>query len=216
MLCLIPARGGSKGIPNKNIVDLNGWPLIYYSISTAYAIKNVSRVVLATDSDEIALIAENSAAEVFRRPHSSDIELDLEVVEHAFKNLEGDYMVYLRPTTPLRRSSLVDEAIEHLKAHPEATCLRSAHENSESPYKMFGEEGDYFVGLYPDDTRPEYYNLPRQTFPKTYHPNGYVDIWKRETVEKGSLHGDKILKFITPRVIEVDTPEDLELLRKTL
>ena len=218
MLALIPARGGSKGIPKKNIADLNGKPLIAYSIATALSLKSEPRVVISTDSDEIASVARKYGAKVLMRPakYATDNATDYDVVKHALDSLEdkSEYIVYLRPTTPMRDEKIVEKAIEYIKEHKEATCLRSAHENSESPYEMFGEEGDYFVGLYPDDPRKEYYNLPRQTFPKTYHPNGYVDIWKRETIEKGSLHGDKILKFITKEIIEVDRPQDLELLRK--
>lgn len=223
IIALIPARGGSKSIPKKNIVDLGGFPLIAYSIAVAKMSKHISRIIVSTDSLEIAEIAKKYGAEVpFLRPaeFATDTAIDLDVVKHAFGWLEEhekykqEYMVFLRPTTPLRDPALVDQAIESLLSHPEATSLRSGHEIRESPYKLFGKEGDFFVGLFPQDPRPEYHNLPRQSFPPVYQPDGYVDIWKRQTVmEVRMLLGLKIRAFITPDVGELDKPQDLEFVR---
>lgn len=223
IIALIPARGGSKSIPKKNIVPLKGFPLIAYSIIAGKLSKYISRVIVSTDSPEVAHIAEQYGAEVpFLRPaeFATDTAGDFEVVKHTLEWLkeheryEPDFIVYLRPTTPLRDPALVDEAIEHLLSHPEATCLRSGHEIRESPYKLFAKEGEYFAGLFPQDPRPEYYNLPRQSFQPVYQPDGYVDIWKRETIlQKGMLHGEKILAFVVPDVGEVDSQQDLAFIR---
>jgi len=223
IIALIPARGGSKSIPKKNIVDLGGFPLIAYSIAAAKLSKHISRIIVSTDSPEIAEVAKHYGAEVpFMRPaeFATDQAGDFDVVKHALtwlKENEGqepEYTVFLRPTTPLRDPKVIDEAIENLLSHPEATCLRSGHEMRESPYKLFGKEGDYFVGLFPQDPRPEYYNLPRQSFPPVYQPDGYVDIWERQTImEQDRLHGEKILAFIAPDVGELDNPQDLEFIR---
>ena len=222
ILALIPARGGSKSIPKKNIVDLGGFPLIAYSIAAAKMSKHISRVIVSTDSAEIATVAKQYGAEVpFMRPaeFATDTAVDFDVVKHALEWLEKneqekpEYIVFLRPTTPLRDPVLIDEAIANLLSHAEATCLRSGHEIRESPYKLFGKEGDYFVGLFPQDPRPEYYNLPRQAFPPVYQPDGYVDIWKRETIMgQDRLHGDKILSCVVPDVGELDNPQDLEFI----
>ena len=223
IIALIPARGGSKSIPKKNIVDLGGFPLIAYSIVAAKLSKHIVRVIVSTDSEEIAEVAKRYGAEVpFMRPaeFATDTAGDLDVVKHAIawlkENEEGEpeYIVFLRPTTPLRDPSLIDEAIEKILAHSEATSLRSGHEIRESPYKLFGKKGDYFVGLFPQDPRPEYYNLPRQAFPPVYQPDGYVDIWKSQTIrETGLLHGSEILAFPVPDVGELDKPQDLEFIR---
>jgi CMP-N-acetylneuraminic acid synthetase len=153
----------------------------------------------------------------FPRPSeiSQDHSTDLEFVLHALdwfkyhENKERDYLVHIRPTTPLREPALIDSAIDRILAEPVSSGLRSVHEIPESPYKMFGIKDGYLTGLYPDDPRPEYYNLPRQNFPPVYKPNGYVDIIKCQTVRNGtSLHGTKMLAFITKAAVEVDSPEE--------
>jgi CMP-N,N'-diacetyllegionaminic acid synthase len=131
----------------------------------------------------------------------------------ANENQEPDYLVHIRPTTPLRESRLIDMAVQMLIENQEATALRSVHEIPESPYKMFGIKNGLLEGLYPEDPRPEYYNLPRQNFPPVYKPNGYVDIIKRKTVrETESLHGLKMIAFVTPASVEVDSQEEFDFL----
>lgn len=223
IIAIIPARGGSKGIPKKNIVEIGGFSLIAYSIAAAKMSKIISRIIVSTDSEEIAEIAKFYKAEVpFIRPaeFATDTATDSDVVKHVIKwlkeneNFQAEYLVYLRPTTPLRDPDLIDKAIEILLSRQEATCLRSGHEIRESPYKLFSKEGDFFVGLFPSDSRPEYYNLPRQSFPPVYQPDGYVDIWKTKIIEEtGLLHGSKISAFVTPDVGELDSYKDLEFIK---
>ena len=218
IIAIIPARGGSKGVPGKNIKKLEGYPLIAYSIVACRLAKNIDRVIVSTDSTEIAEIAESFGAEVpFMRPAelAQDNSSDLEFIEHAinwFENNDGmtpEYLVHIRPTTPLREPELIDSAILKIIENPDATSLRSVHEVRESPYKLLGINNDFLEGLFPDDPRPEYYNLPRQNFPPVYQPNGYVDIIKSETVLKSkTLHGPKILSFLTQDVGEIDTIDD--------
>ena len=226
IITIIPARGGSKSIPKKNIVDLGGYPLIAYSIAAAKLSNIISRIIVSTDNEEIAEIAKKYGAEVpFLRPDkfATDTSTDFEFFKHAidwFKKNEGyvsDYWVHLRPTTPLRDPELVDKAIEQFIQNKEATCLRSGYELRESPYKCFAIENGFFVGLFPNDPRPDYTNLPRQSFPSVYQPDGYVDIIKSQTViEKGILHGSKIMAFISPDVGELDRPQDLEFIKFNL
>lgn len=223
---LIPARSGSKGIPKKNIKPLAGYPLIAYSIIAAKLASKIERTIVSTDSPEFAEIALAYGAEVpFLRPKeiSKDNSLDIEYVKHAlgwFQTHEGvqpEYLVILPPPAPLRDPVLIDKAIEKIMRNKEATSLRSAYETRESPYKLFGIKDDFYAGLFPDDPRPEYYNLPRQAFPPVYHPNGYVDIIKSQTVTNlGSLHGPRILSFITPDVGELDRPEDFDFIEFVL
>ncbi len=226
VFAVIPARGGSKGIPKKNIVDLGGFPLIAFSIAAAKLSHNIDRVVVSTDSEEIAETAKKYGAEVpFLRPaeFAADASGDIDFIRHAlkwFEEREGktpDYLVHLRPTTPLRDPKLVDRAIEEMIKNEEATSLRSGHEIRESPYKLFGIENGFFVGLFPNDPRPEYYNLPRQSFPPVYQPDGYVDILKTEFILKTDrLHGDKILAFVSPDTGELDKIEDLDFIAHKL
>ena len=216
---LIPARGESKGVAKKNIRHLAGFPLIAYPIAASIMSNNVQRTIVSTDSEEIADLARRFGAEVpFMRPaeFAGDASPDMEFVRHAldwFKDNEGSYpelLVHLRPTTPLRDPSTIDRAVKHIRDSEGATSLRSVHEMPESPYKLFNINDGFLEGMYPDDPRPEYYNLPRQAFPPVYNPNGYVDILKSSTVlESGSLHGKRMLSFITPDAGEVDREEDL-------
>lgn len=223
IIALIPARGGSKSIPKKNIVNLGGFPLIAYSIAVAKMSKHIARIVVSTDSSEIAEIAKSYGAEVpFMRPaeFATDTATDYEVFKHVMEwfrdneNFKPEFWVHLRPTTPLRDTELLDKGIEELLKHPEATCLRSGHELREPPQKYFVIENGFFTGLFPEDKRPDSTNLPRQSFPKAYQPDGYVDVIKRTTVTReGVLHGARILAFITPNVGELDGPEDLEFIK---
>lgn len=219
-VALIPARGGSKGIPKKNIIDLGGFPLIAYSIAAARLTKKIDRIIVSTDSEEIAEVAKKYGAEIpFMRPaeFATDTSPAIDVVRHALdwlaqhENSQPEYVVFLNPTTPLRDPELIDQAIEKILSNQEATSLRSAYEMSETAYKTLKIENDFFTGLLPD--RPNDHSLPRQQFPTTYQPNGYVDILITKFIVKSdSLYGDKILSFIAPDTGELDSPEDLDLI----
>jgi len=223
IISIIPARAGSKGIPGKNVKLLGGYPLIAYSIVASKLSSIIERTIVSTDSQEIADIGVSYNAEVpFLRPVeiSQDHSTDLEFIQHAISWLEedeeqiSDLLVLLRPTTPLRCPEEMESAIIYLERYPNATSLRSAHILPESPHKMFqiSEEG-YFRGFFPEDPRPEYHNLSRQSFPTAYHPNGYVDFIKVETIRKTDLlWGSYILAFITSFAPEADCPENFEYL----
>lgn len=219
---LIPARGGSKGVPRKNLKLLAGFPLIAYSIAAAKLSKTVIRTVVSTDDEEIARVAEKYGAEVpfirpaeFARDDSPDLEFVLHAIEWLKKHEQTvpEYLVHLRPTTPLRKPQDIDAAVELFKKNPDATSLRSGFEIRESPYKLFGITDGYFTGLFPSDPRPEYHNLPRQSFPPVYQPDGYVDLLRTSYIEKHKKQfGDKILAFISENTGEIDTQRDFEYL----
>jgi CMP-N-acetylneuraminic acid synthetase len=144
---------------------------------------------------------------------------DIDYVKHALEWLavherwQPELVVLLRPTTPLRDPALVDQAIHALQKDPQATSLRSAHPLSEPPQKMLQIKNDRFTGFFPEDGRPDYFNLPRQNFPQAYHPNGYVDIVRTDYLKKtGKLYGSEIRPFVTPLALEIDTVADLEFL----
>ena len=217
LTALIPARGGSKGVPRKNIHDLAGYPLLAYSIIACKKCTGIDRVVVSTDDEEIASIARHYGADVpFMRPSefSKDDSTDLQVIEH-FNSVEGAQdLALIRPTTPLREPKIMDEFIEDYFENRESiTGMRSAHELSESPYKFFKINNGIFAGFFDDFYGiKDYTNLPRQMFPKAYHPNGYIDIVKKETVLEGSDFGFKILPAITEFVFEIDEAHHFELL----
>lgn len=221
---IIPARSGSKGIPDKNIKNLYGFPLIAYTIAAAELSVEISRTIISTDSDKYAEIARQYGAEVpFLRPKeiSQDDSTDFEFVQHAISWLyehEGkipEYFAHLRVTSPLRNPSVVDEAIRMIKEKPEASSLRSAVEEKSViiPYKWFKKEGEYYQSIFFEDN--ESANLPRQSYPKAYMPTSYVDILKSETIIKyNMLHGNKILAFESPQIEDIDELKDFEGVEK--
>lgn len=223
MIAIIPARSGSKGVPGKNIKLLGGIPLFAFSIIAAKMMPSVSRVIVSTDSEEYAQIAKDYGAEVpFLRPNeiSGDRSTDFDLFLHALnwfkenENLIPDYILHLRPTTPLRNPQIMEDAVKLFIVNKNlASSLRSGHSAPESPYKWFLKDDDnYFKGLR-DDLTPEKVNLPRQSFPSVYIPDGYIDILKSSVIlTTGTLHGDKMLVFESPFCVEVDTKDDFEYL----
>jgi len=218
IIALIPARSGSKGVPDKNIRILGGRPLIAWSIKACQKSKLISRVIVSTDSPEYADLASELGAEVpFLRPAeiSDDRSPDYHFVLHALEwfsvyECEPDLIVHIRPTTPFRDPALIDEAIEAFRRNPLATALRSVHEMSESAYKTFefAPNGQLKL-LAAESTALDVSNDARQLFPPTYQANGYVDVLSSRFVKShGLLHGDWVIPFTTPAAIEVDTEED--------
>lgn len=221
IISIIPARGGSKTIPKKNICIFNDHPLIAYSIIASKLSKRIERTIVSTDDEEIAEIAEKYGAEVpFLRPKefARDDSPDIEFVRHAFdwlnenEDVKPEYMVHLRPIVPIRDPVVVDRAIGMIMRNKIATGLRAVYEFPQPICKMFKIEDGYLKGLCPDDPRPEYYNLPRQTFEPTYCPNSYVDVLRRSTLyNTSSLHGDKLLAFVVEDTGDIDTLEQFKI-----
>jgi CMP-N,N'-diacetyllegionaminic acid synthase len=218
IVALIPARAGSKGVPHKNIKPLGGRPLIEWSIKSCLKSGLIDRVIVSTDSPEYAELAIKLGAEApFLRPPgiSADHSTDYDFIVHALDWLaanakEPRYLVHIRPTTPYRDPALIDEAIKAFRSDPRATALRSVHEMSESAYKTFEiAPAGQLKSLGNDSTALDTANNARQQFPATYQANGYVDVLSSSFIRsKGLIHGDWVMPFITPSVIEVDTIDD--------
>ncbi len=220
ILALIPARGGSKSIPRKNIILLAGKPLVAYTIGQARASRYITRTIVSTDDAEIAEIARAAGAEVpFLRPSefAQDLSPDLDVFRHALQWLEANeqytpaLVVHLRPTGPARRVELVDRAIELMLAQPAADALRSVSLAEQTPYKMWRIENDFLQPLLPVPGIAEPYSMPRQMLPPVYWQNGYVDVVRPRTIlELDSMCGKTILPFIVDEpILEIDYPENL-------
>lgn len=218
VLALIPARAGSKGVPNKNVRLLGGHPLLAWSIAACRKSTTINRIIVSTDSPEYAVLAQKLGAEApFLRPEeiSGDRSTDYDFIVHALDWLaalgeEPDYVVHIRPTTPLRDPQLIDDAVRMFINAPQATALRSVHEMSESAYKTFEiAPGGQLKRLGCDNTDLDAANNARQQFPSTYQANGYVDVLSTTFIRNaGLIHGDFVLPFVTPEVVEVDTEED--------
>lgn len=216
ILAIIPARGGSKGLPGKNVRLLNGHPLIAYSILAAQQSKYISRVIVSTDSEEIAKIALAYGAEVpFMRPaeFAQDLSTDLEVFKHALRYLEEtenykpDLIVQLRPTSPIRFVKDIDVCIEKMMQHKTADSLRIVTEAPITPYKMWTiEDADQPMNpLLTVDGVPEPYNEPRQRLPKAYWQIGTLDVIKREVImQHNSMSGRAILPHIVEQRFAID------------
>lgn len=222
VLAIIPARGGSKGVPKKNIRPLADIPLIAYSIAACQKSNLVDRIIVSTDSPEIAEIAQSYGADVpFLRPEAAagDSATDYLVMDHLLQWMHAqreplpELLVHIRPTTPLRDPVLIDAAITQMRALPSATAMRSVHEMGESAYKCFEIESGLLRTLADKSFELDIANNARQKFPPTYTPNGYVDLLKPPfIVEYQKIHGNRVSAFITPSVVEVDTLDDFAYL----
>ena len=222
ILAIIPARGGSKGIPKKNIAPLAGYPLIAYTIASGLASDYVNRVVVSTDDDEIAGVAESYEAEVIRRPKAlgADDTRDYPVVEHVLKTVRArhtyipDYIAFLRPTSPIRPKGYVDAGIRRYLEHEMFwDSLRSVCPSPVTPYKMWQQRGDFMVPVLSDPEIPEAYNAPRQELPPTYWQTGHLDVYSLHSFQSNkSVTGPYIGKLeIDPKyVVDIDTPENLK------
>jgi N-acylneuraminate cytidylyltransferase len=221
VLALIPARGGSKSIPNKNIQLFHGHPLLAFSISAAQQSDSVKRVIVSTDSEEIAAIAREYGAETpFLRPTdlAQDDTEDFPVFEHALNWLaeNEDYhpgvVVQLRPTSPVRPKGLIDQAVATLLDHPEADSVRGVVPAGQNPHKMWRlPDGAAMQPLLEVEGLSEPYNAPRQKLPATYWQTGHVDAIRAETIlKKKSMSGESIwpLPIEARFTVDIDNPSD--------
>ncbi len=215
VLAIIPARGGSKGIPRKNIRPLAGHPLIAYSIEIARQSRLVTRIIVSTDDAEIASVAKALGAEVpFIRPPelAQDDTRDLPVFQHALNWLkenegyEPAAVVQLRPTTPIRERDIVDKAVTILLDNPTADSVRSVVIPDKNPFKMWLINPNGFMRpLIPITEMKEAYNAPRQALPAAYWHSGQIDVIRPGVLlEKNSMSGDKILPIVLDPMYSID------------
>lgn len=222
VLAVIPARGGSKGIPRKNIRNFAGYPLIAYSIKAALDSRKVTRVIVSTDDAEIAAVAREYGAEVpFLRPDdiSQDDTTDLPVFQHALiwlkdnENYHPDVVVQLRPTSPIRPRNCVDDAVTLLLENPNADSVRGVVPAGQNPYKMWRFE-QVKKGMHPIltlDGLADAFNAPRQNLPDVFWQTGHIDaIFTKTIIDKHSMSGDFILPLIIDSKYTVDIDSMLE------
>ncbi len=221
VLALVPARGGSKSMPRKNLRVVAGKRMVVHSIDHARAARTISRVILTTDDQEIAEVGRAAGAEVpFIRPAdiAQDLSTDYEFVRHALEWLrahEGydpDLVVQLRPTTPLRDLRLIDRAVEAIAARPDADSLRAVVTCCFTPYKMWRLRGDgYLLPLLQLPGFNEPWNEPRQVLPEVVQQDGFIDIVRPRTIfEQNSITGANVLPFFLDREsIDIDEEDEL-------
>lgn len=229
ILALIPARGGSKSIPRKNIRLVAGKPLIAHTIGQALDSCLINRVIVSTDDVEIAAIARQFDADVpFLRPPelAQDETPDWPVFNHALRwlkeheNYEPDLVIHLRATTPNRRVETLDKAIAAFIKMPEAESMRSVRLADYSPYKMvlIRPDGCIEPVVIPPNCKNELWNMPRQALPQAYQGDGYVDITRpRVILGRKSMFGAKTRAYIIDEpVVDIDYEEDLRKAEKIL
>ena len=214
VLAIITARGGSKGLPRKNVLPLAGRPLIGWSITAALGSAAVGRVVVSTDDPEIAEVARAEGADVpFLRPAdlSSDTASSLDVLRHALAECPGlDHFVLLQPTSPLRRAADIDAAWQLLQKTGGASCV-SVCETFESPWHMYLQDGDGRLSrLLPEPPK----GLRRQDLPVAYRLNGAIYLARRDWfLTNGHLIDADTVALVMPpdRSVDIDTRADFDL-----
>ena len=213
VIAVIPARSGSKSIKDKNIKKLGSKHLIGWSIETCLKSKFISKVYVSTDSKKYANIAKQyGPVEILLRPKkiSTDFSTDYQMIRHAIENIDYDYdyIVHIRPTTPIRKTSELNAAIKNF-INSKFTSLRSVHEMSETSYKSVEVNRGILRSLKNLNFTIDELNAPRQKFNKTYSPNGVIDIYKKNFVKKNKkLFGNKVKAFKTSYAYEIDNKED--------
>ena len=222
VLAIIPARGGSKGIPGKNIRTLNGRPLIEYTCDAALQSRLINHAIVSTDCSEISQVARRAGVDVpFVRPSelASDQSPTIDVIRHALtwmqehRDYRHDIIVLLQPTAPLRTASHVDEALAAL-IREDADAVVSvtpvpAHHHPDWQFRIHGSElrpwsGGRFVDI---PTR-------RQALTASYTRNGAIYAFRRDAVEmNGSIYGSYCVPYVMPNELSVniDTEDDWRL-----
>ena len=204
IIALIPARGGSKRVKNKNIRHLMGKPLIAYSIEAALNSRGIDRVIVSTDSEEIAEIAIKYGAEVpFLRPSelSTSDSTEFEFHEHAITWLNNnesyvvDVIVNLYPTTPFRKAESITEALERFLSNKESDSLRSVRKCKEHPYKMWVKNQNY-LNRFISSGEASFQTLSYHLLPEIFIQNASIYIVKAEVIKQyKNTIGEKVLYY---------------------
>lgn len=217
VLCTICARGGSKGVKNKNIKKLHGKPLIAYTIEQAKASKLFEHIVISTDSDEIATIAKKYGAEVFFKRNTkmaSDTAGKLDVIKDAFKKSEEyyqrtfDYLIDLDATAPLRSTEDIINSFNQFKKNNNDNLI-TAMPSRRSPYfNLIEQDKNGKVYLSKEFDKKV---LRRQDVPKSYDMNASIYIWKKDVLlNENSLFLENTGLYVMPEERSIDIDSELD------
>jgi len=210
-LAIILARGGSKRLPRKNILSLNGKPLIAYSIEAGLRSKYIDKVIVSSDDKEILDISKEFGADIIKRPDilADDTATSFDALKHTIENVEEyDYTILLQPTSPLRDENDIDSAIELLEIKG-ADCVVGVCEMEHSPlWSNTLAEDRSMQGF----LRDEILNRRSQDLEKYYRINGAIYICKtNRLLEEGSFFlKDNIYAFIMDREDSIDIDEKID------
>ncbi len=215
IVAIIPARGGSKGLKRKNVLPLNGKPLIAYSIEAALKLKDVKRVIVSTDDEEIAETAKKFGAEVpFLRPEhlASDTATTIDVLKHTIEFLnekegfETDHVLLLQPTSPLRSDLHAKEALDLYLEHQcpvISVCLADTH-----PFLMRVKQENYLI---PFIDLSDQKVTRRQDLPEVYELNGAIYLTDRHhLMNENAIYTDKVIPYVMDKRSSVDIDDEID------
>lgn len=215
MIAIIPARGGSKGLPGKNIRPLNGKPMIAYAIEAALASIHITEVIVSTDDPEIYKIALlYGAKDTFLRPKelASDSSLAIDNYIYTLDRLKQEYhynidnFIVLQPTSPLRTVEDIDSAITLFKSKNADSVISYCEEHHPISWHKYLKEDGKLENIFPDTLNN------RQDVKPSYYPNGAIFIFSYDLIKSGCYYSDNTYPFLMPRnrSVDVDTLEDFE------
>ena len=215
----IPARSGSKSIKNKNLKKIRGKPLIFYTLDLASRMKKVKKIIFSSDSQRYLNLTRNYKkveCHLRSKKNSSDTASDFDTFKEFFqdklkkKQMLPEFFLHLRPTTPLRKKSTVEDIVNYfIKNKKKYTALRSVSELENSGYRTVIIKNSKLFSLFLNSYHLDEINKARQLFKKSYLPNGYADIIKSENLVKNYLHGPKVCGYVTKEFnSDVDNLDD--------
>ncbi len=225
ILAVIPARSGSKSLPDKNIRSLKGKPLLAYSIEYANRCPLISNTIVSTDSELYAQIARNWGASVpFLRPQNiaEDDSQDYGFMRHALDFFIEhkdyyDFLALIRPTSPLRPANLIEKSIEILTNNPAATSVRTVAPVKEHPYRVWSIAEDGSMTGFVESKR-EPFNMPRQKLPNLYFQTGDLEMVRASTLLSGSVSGENVFPLVVSHddMVDIDSLSDFHQAEKKL
>ena len=217
ILGIIPARGGSKGIPKKNLRKLCGIPLIEHTIKTAKKSKKINRLIVSTDSQEIIKFAKKLYVEVpFRRPrkYARDNSSSFDVINHALEflkkteNYSPDIVIILQPTSPLRNALTIDKSVE-LLLNSKSSSVLGVFPIKQNPFMAFMINKNKFLTPYKKDFKKYFQH---QKFPEFYYPTGSLyTFWTKTFSKYGNIYGNKIKPLVVSKEESIDVDEPIDL-----
>ncbi|WP_048903612.1 cytidylyltransferase domain-containing protein [Pedobacter sp. V48] len=213
MLAIIPARAGSKGLPGKNIKLLHGKPLIAYTIQAAVSSENISRIIISTDSKEIAEVAVSYGAECpFMRPQylADDNSRSIDVYQHVIEELEKrdgifiNEFIVLQPTSPFRTAEDIDNAINLFKNKNADSVISYCEEHHPIKWHKYIDKNGRFENLF------ENVASNRQLERTSYFPNGAIYILKRNLIESNNYYTENSFAYMMDKTksVDIDTIDD--------
>jgi len=215
MIAIIPARGGSKGLPGKNIKSFCGMPLIAYTVEEAKKSKYIDQIIISTDDQEIAQIAQEYGAECpFMRPKelASDTASVIDTYIYTIDRLNSEFgkdikeFMVLQPTSPLRVASDIDSAIELFKKKDADSVVGYTLEEHPIIWHKYVNDDGRFENIFEENIQN------RQEIRSSYYPNGAIFIFKYDLIKSKRFYTDKSYAYIMPknRSVDIDTLDDFE------